>query len=84
MTKIANAPRPKDQRDAYRFFKETESGQEFKSLVVTDSVGGDPILKVSVSKVDENGKAVLDEKGEPIVVWHSHTFTPGELQNPPR
>lgn len=82
MVKIANAPRPKDQREDYRFFKETKSGDKFKSLAETDIVGINPVLKVSVSQVDAEGKAMVDTDGNAIVSWHSHTFTPIELEDP--
>lgn len=82
MVKIVNAARPKGQREEYRFFKETESGQEFKSLAETGVAGNDPVLKVSVSQVDADGNAMVDADGIAIVAWHSHTFTPVELENP--
>ncbi len=81
--KLKNAPRPKDQAADYRFVVNEATGRSFKAKHELRSSGaGRPILVVTISPVDEEGRALLNEGGLPDVASHSHEFTEVELSGP--
>ncbi len=83
MTKLVNSIRPSGQRDDYRFVKDNDTGRIFKALVhFEETEGYDPVVKVSIAEVDEDAHAIKRPDGTPVLVWHSHTFTPVELEDP--
>jgi hypothetical protein len=80
MPKIVNIPRPASQSSEYRFLKNTDTNNNFKvKHELRTNPRAEPMLAVSVSQVDTDGKAIVDANGEPLIYWHTHAFTPVEL-----
>ncbi|MBA2720570.1 MAG: hypothetical protein H0U52_15215 [Chloroflexi bacterium] len=84
MAQLENEARPEGQREEYRFIRNAESGRTFKVLPhFEEAPGCPPTLKLSLSEVDDSGKAIVAEEGiEPELFWHSHTFNDIELEDP--
>jgi hypothetical protein len=93
--KLKKLPRPAGQADHYQFFENQTSGRKFKVKVEmrdgqdpTTHVGGPmaPVafaVAVSASPIDEEGKALRDRGGRPIVTeYWTHLFTPHEMSLP--
>lgn len=81
--RLKNIPRPEGQRADYRFIRDDDSGRTFKAMHearVADD--GSPSLTITISPTGEDGKALLNLKGEPDVTPHNHTFTRVELEDP--
>lgn len=84
MTRLVNAIRPAGVSPDYRFVRDADTGRLFKAQHhMEETPGRDPVLKLSIAEVDEDGKALrIAGTDEPEIVWHSHTFTPTELASP--
>jgi len=82
MTKLSKVERPEDQREDYFFFLNEETGQTFKAMhELRNEDQSQPVLVVSTAPVDESGKAIRMDSGEPAIHYHSHTFTEHELRS---
>lgn len=76
---LTNKERPEGQREDYLFVRSVESGREFKALVAIDRTQQrDPVLKLSISEVGDDGKALRDEAGQTDIYRISHTVTQAE------
>lgn len=82
MSRIINEPRPQGQSKEYRFLR-LEGGRQYKAKEEGKvTIDGSPAISFSVAPVDAEGKALLNDLGEPDVTYHTHTFTEFELSLP--
>lgn len=83
MAKLKNLPRPAGQSEEYLFVHNETTGRSFKAKhELRTSPGGRPAIAVSISPVDAEGHALLNDAGAPDVKWHFHEFTEAELEDP--
>jgi hypothetical protein len=95
MVKIEAIGLPTGASDRYQYFRNVETGQEWKalldirtarpSMIVSGDVETAPAelaIAVTVSPIDDKGKALVEDE-KPIVIdsW-THTFTTEELAAP--
>lgn len=83
MPDIIKIQRPAGQSEEYRFYVNQDTENEFKAKQsLEENIAKQPVIKLSVSQVDEDGHALVDEVGDPIITTHSHVFTETELSDP--
>lgn len=83
MARVTLMPRPHGQSEEYRFFKNAETGTTFKAKqALAKNMLDQPMLRLSLSEIGSDGKAVLDENGNVPVYWWTHVFTQDELASP--
>ncbi len=93
MSHIVVIAKPRGASEQYQFFKNEETGREWKAAIEAIAVDDGPTnlapttlavtVTVSPIKDGEDGKALRDEENRPIVIdsW-THTFTAVEMKAP--
>lgn len=76
MANIVAMARPDAQSEEYRFFVNNDTGNKFKAKqIITTNESGEPLVSITVSQIDVDGKAILDETGKALIVSTTHILT---------
>lgn len=95
MAYIETIAKPRGANERYQFFKNKDTGNEWKAAVVLKNADAPLIdgnvnvapttlaVTITVSPTKDNGKALRDNEDRPIIIdsW-THTFTAIEMEAP--